>query len=135
VAFSGRFAAATPIIGQCSPFGVIRPVGTLRCCRVDAILCPRVVPGRRIMGWIVALIVGGFAGFLASRLMNRDASMGIFMNIVVGCVGSVIGNAILNQVGIAGSVQHFSITGLIVAIVGASVLLGIVNVVQRGKLR
>ncbi|WP_156256927.1 GlsB/YeaQ/YmgE family stress response membrane protein [Sandarakinorhabdus oryzae] len=87
------------------------------------------------MGWIVALIVGGFAGFLASRLMNRDASMGIFMNIVVGCVGSVIGNAILNQVGIAGSVQHFSITGLIVAFVGASVLLGIVNVVQRGKLR
>lgn len=87
------------------------------------------------MGWIIALIVGGFAGFLASRLMNRDASMGIFMNIVVGCVGSVIGNAILNQVGIAGSVQNFSITGLVVAFVGASVLLGLVNVMQRGKLR
>ncbi|WP_164155858.1 GlsB/YeaQ/YmgE family stress response membrane protein [Sandarakinorhabdus rubra] len=87
------------------------------------------------MGWIVALFVGGFAGFLASRLMNRDASMGIFMNIVVGCVGSVIGNAILNQVGIAGSVQRFSISGLIVAFAGASVLLAIVNVVQRGRLR
>ena len=87
------------------------------------------------MGWIVALIVGGLAGWLASKVMNRDASMGIFWNIVVGCVGSVIGNAILNQVGIAGSVQNFSITGLVVAIVGAAVLLGIVNVVQRGKLR
>jgi uncharacterized membrane protein YeaQ/YmgE (transglycosylase-associated protein family) len=87
------------------------------------------------MGWIVALIVGGLAGWLASKLMNRDASMGVFLNIVVGCVGSVIGNAILNQVGIAGSVQDFSITGMLVAIVGASVLLGIVNVVQRGKLR
>ena len=87
------------------------------------------------MGWIVSLIVGGLAGWLASKLMNRDASMGIFLNIVVGCVGSVIGNAILNQVGIAGSVQNFSITGLLVAIVGASVLLGIVNVVKRGKLR
>ena len=87
------------------------------------------------MGWIVALIVGGLAGWLASKLMNRDASMGIFLNIVVGCVGSVIGNAILNQVGIAGSVQNFSITGLVVAIVGATVLLGIVNVVKRGTLR
>jgi len=87
------------------------------------------------MGWIVALIVGGFAGFLASKLMNRDSDMGLFLNIVVGCVGSVIGNAILNQVGIAGSVQNFSITGLLVAVVGASVLLGIVNVVKRGTLR
>lgn len=87
------------------------------------------------MGWIVALIVGGFAGFLASKLMNRDSDMGLFLNIVVGCVGSVIGNAILNQVGIAGSVQSFSITGLLVAVVGASVLLGLVNVVKRGKLR
>lgn len=87
------------------------------------------------MGWIIALIVGGFAGFLASRLMNRDSDMGLFLNIVVGCVGSVIGNAILNQVGIAGSVQSFSITGLLVAVVGASVLLGVVNVVKRGRLR
>jgi uncharacterized membrane protein YeaQ/YmgE (transglycosylase-associated protein family) len=94
-----------------------------------------IVQGRIIMGWIVALIVGGVAGWLASKLMNRDASMGVFMNIVVGCVGSVVGNAILNQVGIAGSVKNFSITGLVVAIVGASVLLGIVNIAQRGKLR
>lgn len=87
------------------------------------------------MGWITALIVGGAAGWLASKLMNRDASMGVLMNIVVGCVGSVVGNAILNQVGIAGSVKSFSITGLVVALVGASVLLGIVNIAQRGKLR
>ena len=87
------------------------------------------------MGWIIALIVGGVAGWLASMVMNRDASMGIFWNIVVGCVGSVIGNLIANQFGIVGSVQEFSITGLIVAVVGAIILLGIVNLVQRGKLR
>jgi uncharacterized membrane protein YeaQ/YmgE (transglycosylase-associated protein family) len=85
------------------------------------------------MGWIVALIVGGFAGFLASRLMRREG--GMFRNILVGCVGSVIGNAILNQVGIAGSVQEFSINGLVVALVGASVLLGIVNIIKKGELR
>ncbi|AIT80936.1 GlsB/YeaQ/YmgE family stress response membrane protein [Novosphingobium pentaromativorans] len=87
------------------------------------------------MGWIIALIVGGIAGWLASKVMNRDASMGIFWNIVVGCIGSVIGNLIANQFGIVGSVQQFSIVGLLVAFVGAIILLGIVNLVQRGKVR
>jgi uncharacterized membrane protein YeaQ/YmgE (transglycosylase-associated protein family) len=87
------------------------------------------------MGWIIALIVGGVAGWLASMVMNRDASMGIFWNIVVGCVGSVIGNLIANQFGWAGSVQEFSITGLVIAVIGAVVLLAVVNLVQRGRVR
>lgn len=89
-----------------------------------------------MVGWIVALIVGGIAGWLASLVMNRDASMGIFWNIVVGCVGSVIGNMIAGPLlGITGSVQEFSITGLVVAVIGASVLLGVVNLIQRGRVR
>ncbi|EQB12930.1 MAG: hypothetical protein K0R64_1620 [Novosphingobium lindaniclasticum] len=88
------------------------------------------------MGWIIALIVGGIAGWLASLVMNRDASMGIFMNIVVGCVGSVIGNALSGPLlGVRGSVQEFSLTGLIIAFVGAVVLLAIVNFFQRRRLR
>ena len=88
------------------------------------------------MGWIIALIVGGVAGWLASLVMNRDASMGIFWNIVVGCVGSVIGNLIAGPLlGISGSVQEFSLVGLGVAVVGAIVLLGIVNLIQRGRVR
>ncbi|WP_298306298.1 GlsB/YeaQ/YmgE family stress response membrane protein [uncultured Erythrobacter sp.] len=88
------------------------------------------------MGWIVALVVGGVAGWLASLVMNRDASMGIFWNIVVGCVGSVIGNMIVGPLlGIAGSVQEFSLTGLVVAVVGAVVLLGILNLIQRGRVQ
>ena len=89
-----------------------------------------------MVGWIIALVVGGVAGWLASMVMNRDASMGIFWNIVVGCVGSVLGNVIAGPLlGITGSVQEFSITGLVIAVVGAVVLLGIVNLVQRGKVR
>ncbi|WP_324261117.1 GlsB/YeaQ/YmgE family stress response membrane protein [Altererythrobacter sp. H2] len=88
------------------------------------------------MGWIIALIVGGIAGWLASKVMNRDASMGIFWNIVVGCVGSLIGNAVAGPLlGISGSVQQFSLTGLIIAFVGAVILLGIVNMVQRRNIR
>jgi uncharacterized membrane protein YeaQ/YmgE (transglycosylase-associated protein family) len=84
------------------------------------------------MGWIIALIVGGIAGWLASLVMKRDASMGIFLNIVVGCVGSIIGNALSGPLlGIRGSVQEFSITGLIIAFVGAVILLAIVNFFQR----
>lgn len=88
------------------------------------------------MGWIIALIVGGVAGWLASLVMNRDASMGIFWNIVVGSVGSVVGNLIVGPLlGISGSVQEFSLTGLGIAVVGAVVLLGIVNLIQRGRVR
>ncbi len=88
------------------------------------------------MGWIIALIVGGVAGWLASLVMNRDASMGIFWNIVVGCVGSIVGNMLAGPLlGISGSVQEFSLVGLGVAVVGAVVLLGVVNLIQRGRVR
>jgi uncharacterized membrane protein YeaQ/YmgE (transglycosylase-associated protein family) len=86
-------------------------------------------------GWIIALIVGGIAGWLASMAMNRDGSMGIFANILVGCIGSVIGNAISQYVGLGGTVQEFSLTGLVIAFVGAVVLLAVVNLIQRGRVR
>ena len=88
------------------------------------------------MGWIIALIVGGVAGWLASIIMKRNASMGIFWNIVAGCVGSVVGNAIAGPLlGISGSVQSFSPIGLGIAVLGAVVLLGVMNLIQRGKVR
>lgn len=88
------------------------------------------------MGWIVAIIVGGVAGWLASMVMNRDASMGIFWNIVVGIIGALIGNVLAGALfGVEGTIQTFNITGFIIAIVGAIVLLGIVNLVQRGRVR
>ena len=88
------------------------------------------------MGWIIAIIVGGVAGWLASMVMNRDASMGILWNIVVGIIGAIIGNWIAGAfLGVRGSIQEFSLTGFIIAIIGAIVLLGIVNLVQRGRVR
>ena len=88
------------------------------------------------MGWITALIVGGVAGWLASMVMNRNSSMGVVMHIGVGGVGSLIGNLLAGPLfGIRGSVQNFSLTGLIIAFVGAVVLLAIVNLVQRGRVR
>ena len=86
------------------------------------------------MGWIATIILGGIAGWLASLVMNRDASMGVLWNIVVGIIGGMIGSGIGNVTGFlttdAGWVMY-----LITATVGAVVLLGIVNVVQRGRVR
>ena len=87
------------------------------------------------MGWIVAIIVGGIAGWLASMVMARDASMGIFWNIVVGIIGAIIGNAVIAPlVGIGGSIQTFNLGGFIIAIIGAIVLLAIVNGSPRGPI-
>ena len=88
------------------------------------------------MGWIIAIIVGGVAGWLASIVMRRDASMGILWNIVVGIIGALIGNVLASALmGTEGTIQTFNLTGFIIAIVGAIVLLGIVNLVQRGRVR
>jgi uncharacterized membrane protein YeaQ/YmgE (transglycosylase-associated protein family) len=88
------------------------------------------------MGWIVAIIVGGIAGWLASMVMARDASMGIFWNIIVGIVGAIIGNWLAGAFfGVQGGIQTFNLTGFIIAIIGAIVLLAIVNLVQRGRVR
>ena len=87
------------------------------------------------MGWIIAIIVGGVAGWLASIVMRRDASMGIFWNIV-GIVGALLGNAVLAPLlGFGGSIQTFDLGAFVIAILGAVVLLGIVNLVQRGRVR
>ncbi len=87
------------------------------------------------MGWLVALIVGGLAGWLGSMVMNRDAAMGLVWNVIVGCLGSVVGNLVANQFGYAGTVKEFSLQGLLIALLGAVILLGAANLIQRGRIR
>ena len=45
------------------------------------------------VGWIAAIIIGGFAGWLAEQFMKSN--MGLFMNIILGIIGAVVLNAIL----------------------------------------
>jgi uncharacterized membrane protein YeaQ/YmgE (transglycosylase-associated protein family) len=88
------------------------------------------------MGWIIAIIVGGVAGWLASMVMARDGSMGIVMNIIVGIIGAIIGNLLAGPLfGLDTTIQTFNLPGFLVAIVGAIVLLAIANLVQRGRVR
>ncbi|WP_017669757.1 GlsB/YeaQ/YmgE family stress response membrane protein [Blastomonas sp. AAP53] len=89
------------------------------------------------MGLILALIMGGIMGWLASKVMNRDAQMGIFWNVVVGCIGSVLGRFLFGGLIGGGSLRAdaFDPLTLLTSFIGAVVLLAIVNFVQRGRAR
>lgn len=72
------------------------------------------------MGLLIALIVGGLVGWLASVLMHTDDQMGIFANIAVGVMGSVVGHWVF---GLLGFGVHRPIARVIVATVGAALLI------------
>lgn len=88
------------------------------------------------MYWILLIVIGGIIGWLASMVMNRDASMGIFANIIVGIIGSFIGNAVLSPF-FGGSIGVWppSFIALLGAFVGAVILLAIINLFTRRRVR
>jgi uncharacterized membrane protein YeaQ/YmgE (transglycosylase-associated protein family) len=75
------------------------------------------------MGLIVQLIVGGVIGWLASIVMKTNAQMGIIANILVGIVGAALGGWLAGVLGIGGP----PIMGLIMAVVGAAILIAILR--------
>jgi uncharacterized membrane protein YeaQ/YmgE (transglycosylase-associated protein family) len=89
------------------------------------------------MNFIIWLIVGGLIGWVASKIMNTDAQQGIILNIVVGIVGAMLGGWLIAPLVGAGTINQsdFSIAGLFVSLVGAVILLGVVNFFRRGKVR
>jgi uncharacterized membrane protein YeaQ/YmgE (transglycosylase-associated protein family) len=89
------------------------------------------------MGFIMLIVMGGIIGWLASMVMNRDAQMGHFWNIVVGIVGSFIGNSVFGFLLGGGKIGTWppDIMGVVSAFIGALVLLGGLNFFQRGRIR
>jgi uncharacterized membrane protein YeaQ/YmgE (transglycosylase-associated protein family) len=59
------------------------------------------------MGLIVLLIVGGILGWLASIVMRTDGQQGIFLNMVVGIVGALLGGFLLTSSAEAASPTAF----------------------------
>lgn len=85
------------------------------------------------MGLILWLVIGGVVGWLASILMRTDAQQGIFLNIVVGIVGAFLGGLIFSGGTINNSV--LTLYTFLTSLVGAIILLAIVNLVRRGSVR
>ena len=81
---------------------------------------------------IIWLVVGGICGWLASLIMRTDAQQGIVMNIVVGIVGAVIAGWLLGKGNIN---QGISIETFLWSLIGAIILLALVNLVRRGTIR
>ena len=86
------------------------------------------------MGFIIWLIVGGVVGWLASLIMRTDAQQGILMNIVVGIVGAVIAGLVLGGGNINNS-DPLDLTNILWSLLGAVILLAIVNLIRRGSVR
>ncbi len=81
-------------------------------------------------GWIMTIIIGGLAGWIAEKLMHSD--MGIIGNIILGVVGAVVLNAIL--VGLLGHTIGGFVGQLVVAIVGACILIFGWRIIQGRRL-
>lgn len=79
------------------------------------------------IGWFMAIIIGGLAGWLAGKFM--DMRYGIFMNIVIGIVGSAVATAVLQRFGIF--VAEDKLGYLITSFIGACILLFVVKLVRR----
>ncbi|MGI6449260.1 MAG: GlsB/YeaQ/YmgE family stress response membrane protein [Desulfitobacteriia bacterium] len=84
------------------------------------------------MGIISWIILGGIAGWIASKFTGNDARMGIGMNILVGIIGAFLGGWIVSLFGVTG-VSGFNIWSLLVAVIGAVVLLLLINAVMGNK--
>jgi len=89
------------------------------------------------MNIVIWLIVGGLIGWLASKIMKTDAQQGIVLNVIVGIVGAVVGGFLIGPLLGQGTINSndFSVMGLVVSLIGAVVLLAIVNLFTRGRMR
>ena len=89
------------------------------------------------MNFIIWLIIGGLIGWVASMIMRTDGQQGIVLNVVVGIVGAFLGGWLLAPMFGTGTINSndFSIDGLGVSLLGAIILLAIVNLVRRGSPR
>mgnify|MGYP000184413911 CR=1 FL=1 len=89
------------------------------------------------MNIVIWLVVGGLLGWIASLIMRTDAQQGVVLNVVVGIVGALLGGWFISPlVGVPTINQGtFSAGALLVSLLGAIILLAIVNLVRRGSAR
>ena len=85
--------------------------------------------GHGIIAWI---IIGIIAGFLTGKLM-KGSGYGVFMDIVVGLVGALIGGFISSRLGMGDASDHGLIGSIVIAVIGAVLLTLLVRLVTKNK--
>ena len=89
------------------------------------------------MNLILWIIIGGILGWLASLIMRTNAQQGLFLNIVVGIIGALVAGFVLTPLFGIGTINqnNFSLPALLISLLGAIILLAIVNLFRRGTVR
>ena len=89
------------------------------------------------MNIVIWLVMGAILGWVASLLMRTDARQGLITNVVVGVVGALLGGWIVGPMIGGGNINQgdFSAKSLLVSLLGAVVLLAIVNLLSRARAR
>lgn len=90
-----------------------------------------------MINFIIWIILGGILGWIASMIMRTDAQQGALLNIIVGIIGAFLAGLFLSPLfGVSTINQNnFSIASLLVSLLGAIILLAIVNLFRRGSAR
>ena len=90
-----------------------------------------------MINFLIWIIVGGILGWIASMIMRTDAQQGPFLNIIVGIIGALIAGWVLSPLLGISTINdgNFSLSALSVSLLGAVILLGVVNLFRRGALR
>lgn len=84
------------------------------------------------MSIIVAIILGGLVGYVASRLMGRQE--GILMSVIIGIIGSFIGGFVSKLItGSDKSFLAFSWMGLFWSLIGSVILVAILNAISHPR--
>jgi uncharacterized membrane protein YeaQ/YmgE (transglycosylase-associated protein family) len=81
------------------------------------------------MSWLAWIILGLIAGFIGSKLVNKKGE-GLFLDIILGIIGAIVGGYVFSLFGASG-VTGLNIYSLIVAVIGAIVVLLIYHAIRR----
>lgn len=85
------------------------------------------------MGFLSWIIVGALAGWIASMIMGKNEQMGGFANIIVGIIGGLLGGGIASKFFSLGKPDGINIYSILISVVGAVILLAIINAVKKNK--
>jgi uncharacterized membrane protein YeaQ/YmgE (transglycosylase-associated protein family) len=87
-----------------------------------------------MINFVIWLVAGGLIGWLASVIMHTDGQQGLFLNVVVGVVGAAVGGWIISPLVGVGTINQdaFNVGALLVSLIGAIILLALINLVRRG---
>jgi uncharacterized membrane protein YeaQ/YmgE (transglycosylase-associated protein family) len=83
-----------------------------------------------IIGWV---IIGALAGWIASMVAGTNRQQGCITDVIVGIVGALLGGFLVGLITGEPFMQTFSVITLVVAVLGAIVVLFIWRAISRRR--